>query len=82
MVKIMKLIAVAKKGKEFVHSTEWAYFAPDSSADRIAKSLNENKYMLNDGEKWQVYDYDYMQENYVIYRLSIYRNAIKKHYLF
>ena len=44
----MKLIAVAKKGKEFVHSTERAYFAPDSSADRIAKSLNENKYMLCD----------------------------------
>ena len=82
MVKSMKLLAVTKKGKEFVHSTERAYFSSDSSADRIAKSLNENNYMLNDGEKWQVYDYDYMQENYVIYRISIYKNTVKTHRLF
>lgn len=42
----MKLIAVAKKGKEFVHSTERAYFAPDSSADRIADLLNEKSIRL------------------------------------
>ena len=71
----MKLIAVAKKGKEFIHSTERAYFAPDSSADRIAKSLNENKYKLKDGEIWHVYDYDITQDLYVTGRLTIYRGA-------
>lgn len=40
------------------------YFA-SANAQKIADFLNKNKYKLSDGEKWYVYDYDFMQDFYV-----------------
>lgn len=74
----MKLIAKTQKGKEFFHSRTEAYFAPDSSANKICKIMNDVKFRLkSENEVWYVYDYDWIQEDYVTHRLSIYRESIK-----
>lgn len=73
----MKLIAKTQKGTEFFHSRKEAYFAPDSSAEKICTIMNEVKYSLkSDGELWYVYDYDFSQEMYVTRRLRIRKGVI------
>lgn len=74
----MKLIAKTQKGKEFLHSKENAFFAPDASANKICKIMNDVKFRIkNDTELWFVYDYDISQDMYVTGRLSIYKGQIK-----
>lgn len=74
----MKLIAKTQKGTEFLHSRKNAFFAPDSSANKICKIMNDTKFRLkSENEIWHVYDYDWMQEDYVTHRLSIYRGVVK-----
>lgn len=74
----MKLIAKTQKGTEFFHSKENAFFVPNSSANKICKIMNDTKFRLkSENEVWYVYDYDFMQEDYVTHRLSIYRGVIK-----
>ena len=74
----MKLIAKTQKGKEFLHSKQNAFFAPDSSANKICKIMNDVKFRLqNDTEIWHVYDYDITQDLYVTGRLTIYRGQVK-----
>lgn len=59
-----KLIAKTRIGTEYLHSKQHAFFV-ERNAQKIADSLNKNKYQLNDGETWHVYDFDYMQQFYV-----------------
>lgn len=67
----MKLIAKAQRGREFLHSKENAFFAPNSSANKICKLLNDSKFRLkSENEVWHVYDYDLMQEYYVTQKIS------------
>ena len=74
----MKLIAKTQKGTEFFHSKENAFFVPNSSANKICKIMNDSKFRLkSENEIWHVYDYDFTQEMYVMYRLSIYRGVVK-----
>lgn len=74
----MKLVAKTQKGTEFSHSKKNAFFAPDSSADKICKIMNDVKFRIeNDNEVWHVYDYDFTQDNYVDSRLSIYKGKVK-----
>ena len=74
----MKLIAKTQKGTEFFHSKKEAYFAPDSSAEKICTIMNKVKYSLkSDEELWYVYDYDFSQDLYVTGKLSIYKGQIK-----
>lgn len=74
----MKLIAKAIKGKEFFHSRKDAAFAPDSSANKICKIMNDERFRLNNkNEVWHVYDYDFSMKDYVLYRLSIYKGIVK-----
>lgn len=74
----MKLIAKAQRGKEFLHSKKDAFFAPDASAKKICKIMNDVKFRIkNDTELWFVYDYDFSQDMYVTGRLSIYKGQIK-----
>ena len=74
----MKLIAKTQKGTEFFHSNKNAFFAPDSSADKICKVMNDVKFRIeNDNEVWHVYDYDFTQDMYVTGRLSIYKGQVK-----
>ncbi len=68
----MKLIAKAPKGREFLHSKENAFFASNTSANKICKLLNDTNFRLkNENEVWYVYDYDFIQEYYVTQRISI-----------
>lgn len=78
----MRLIAKTQKGKEFFHSKQNAFFAPDSSASKICAIMNDVKFRLkSDSEIWYVYDYDITQDLYVAGRLSIYKGQVKlKHY--
>ena len=74
----MKLIAKTQKGKEFLHSNQNAFFAPDSSANEICKVMNDVKFRLtSENELWFVYDYDFSQDLYVTGKLSIYKGQIK-----
>lgn len=74
----MKLIAKAPKGAEFFHSRKDAFFVPDSSADKICNIMNTEKFRLkNETEVWHVYDYDWMQQDYVTQRLSIYKGIVR-----
>ena len=74
----MKLIAKTQKGTEFFHSKKNAFFAPDSSANKICKIMNDVKFRIeNENEVWHVYDYDFTQEDYVDSRLSIYKGKVK-----
>ena len=74
----MKLIAKTQKGTEYLHSKNEAYFAPDASAEKICKIMNEVKFRLNSGnETWWIYDYDFSQEVYVTHRLRIYKGIVK-----
>ena len=74
----MKLIAKTQKGIEFIHSKKNAFFAPDSSANKICKIMNDMKFRIkNDNEVWHVYDYDFTQDYYVTSRLSIYKGQVK-----
>lgn len=69
-----KLIAKTQEGKEFFHSKKNTFFA-STNAQKIADVLNKNKYQLQDGEKWFVYDYDYSQDFYVEHRIYIASNG-------
>ena len=71
-----KLIAKTKEGIEFYHSKTDAFFAA-SNAQKIADTLNGNKYKLNDGEKWHVYDYDCSQDAYVTFNIYISKGVFK-----
>lgn len=74
----MKLIAKTQKGTEFLHSKKNAFFAPDSSANKICKIMNDVKFRIeNENEVWHVYDYDFTQDMYVTGRLSIYKGQVK-----
>ena len=74
----MKLVAKTQNGTEFLHSKKNAFFAPDSSANKICKIMNDVKFRIeNDNEMWHVYDYDFSQDMYVTGRLSIYKGQVK-----
>ena len=74
----MKLIAKTQKGTEFLHSKKNAFFAPDSSANKICKIMNDVKFRIeNENEVWHVYDYDFTQDMYVTGRLYIYKGQVK-----
>lgn len=74
----MKLIAKTQKGEEFVHSKINAFFVPDSSAKKICKIMNDAKFRIkSENETWYVYDYDFTMDDYVFYKLSIYRGVVK-----
>jgi len=69
-----KLIAITKTGAEFFHSKNNCFFA-STRAETIADILNKNKYKISEGETWHVYDYDFMQDQYVINRININKNT-------
>ena len=74
----MKLIAQTIKGSEFLHSKELAFFVPNASADKICKVMNDVRFRLkNENEIYHVYEYDIMQDAYVMHRLSIYKGIVK-----
>ena len=74
----MKLIAMAIKGKEYLHSRQNAFFVSDRSAKKICEIMNNVKFRIkNDSETWHIYDYDFTQESYVTGKLTIYKGIVK-----
>jgi hypothetical protein len=74
-----KLIAKTIDGKEFLHTKKNTFFA-SANAKKIADILNKSKYDIKTGEKWYVYDYDYMQQFYTTQRIYITnKGMIKAH---
>lgn len=74
----MKLIAMAVKGKEYLHSRQNAFFVSDRSAKKICEVMNDVKFRIkNDSETWHIYDYDFTQESYVTGKLTIYKGIVK-----
>ena len=74
----MKLIAQTVKGFEYMHSKELAFFVPNASADKICKVMNDVRFRLkNENEIYHVYEYDFMQKDYVTHRLRIYKGIVK-----
>lgn len=54
----MKIAAKTREGAEFCYSASSAHKISERSAARIVEALNENRYQLRPGEKWNVYDID------------------------
>ena len=74
----MKLIAKTQKGKEFFHSKQNAFFAPNSSANKIWKVMNDVTFSFqNDPEIWHFYYYVITQDLYFTGRLTIYIGQVK-----
>jgi hypothetical protein len=67
-----KLIAKTTIGAEYSHSRNNSFFV-SANAEKIAKILNDNNYLLNanNNEKWHVYDYDFSQENYCFKSINL-----------
>ena len=72
-----KRIAKTIIGTEFLHSKKDCFFAPAASAQKMCDLMNEAKYRLKDGETWCVYDYDWSDEMYVMWRLSLRKGHLK-----
>ena len=49
-------IAIAPKGKEFLYRRTSMTAVPNGRAQEIADALNEQKYLIRDGEVWHVYE--------------------------
>ena len=74
----MKLIAKTNKGTEYLHSKKNAFFVSDNSAEKICKIMNDTKFRLkSENEIWHTYDYDFTQDLYVSYKLTIYKGIVK-----
>lgn len=73
----MKLLAIAPKGREYLHSRQNAGYAPDASAQKICDILNQIKYLLKDGETWHIYDYDFTMDDYIFQKFTIRKGFVK-----
>lgn len=54
----MKIVALAKKGAEFMYRSATAHAVPEKRAAEIAAALNLVNYKTDPGLVWYVYDVD------------------------
>lgn len=73
----MKVIARSVLGKEFLYTYNGAFFAPDSSAQKMADIMNANKFQLKAGETWHVHDKQYGDDMKVYRKLFFSRGILK-----
>lgn len=54
----MKVLAIAKKGAEYLYNPYTAHKVSERSAERIREALNDAEYMLHKhpGGTWNIYD--------------------------
>lgn len=52
------IIAKTFTGKEFMYSRNESYSVSKQNSTRIRKILNDNNYLLKDGETWHLYNVD------------------------
>jgi len=70
-----KFIAIAPIGKEFYFRSSTMIATPTASAEKIAKALNNAKYLLKDGETWHVYDNDSYYNGNICKQIKSYRTG-------
>ena len=73
----MKLIAKTIIGREFVYSKKECFYAPDSSAEKMAAELTAMKYKIDDGQKWNVYDRDWYTDSFCCKKLYYWRGELR-----
>lgn len=73
----MKVIARSVLGKEFLYTYKGAFFAPNSSAQKMADIMNANKFQLKDGETWFVHDMQWGDDMKVFQKLFFNRGKLK-----
>lgn len=73
----MKIVALSVKGKEFLFSYKNAFFAPDSSAQKMADILNKNQYKTTSDTTWFVHDKQYGDTDRIFYKLYFNRGKLK-----
>lgn len=51
-------VAIAVKGKEFLYKRSSMIVVPNGRANDVVRVLNNNRYLLKDGEIWHSYEND------------------------
>ena len=51
-------VAIAVKGKEFLYKRSSMIAVPNGRANDVVRVLNNNRYLLKDGEIWHSYEND------------------------
>lgn len=51
-------VAIAVKGKEFLYKRSSMITVPNGRANDVVRILNNNRYLLKDGEIWHAYEND------------------------
>lgn len=69
----MKVVAKAIQGKEFFYSARSAHRVPAASAGKILSVLNENRFQLEPGEIWHLYELDEYSGGYDFAMLQRFR---------
>lgn len=77
----MKIVALSIKGKEFLFSYKNAFFAPNSSAQKMADILNRNKYMITEDTIWFVHDRQYEDTFKISKKLYFNHGKLKSKYI-
>ena len=54
----MKVVAISRKGEEFLYQYKTAHKVPKTKAEEYCKVLNDIRYNLKDGEVWAIHDVD------------------------
>lgn len=73
----MKLIAKTFIGREYCYSKKECFYAPDSSAEKMAEQMTAIKYKIEDGQKWHVYDQDWYTDTFCFRKLYYWRGELR-----
>ena len=71
---MQKFIAITTPGTEFLFRRSSAIVTPAASAEKIAAALNAAKYQIKPGEKWHVYENEYI-DDYINKQIKTYRTG-------
>lgn len=78
----MKIVAITKKGIEYVYSVRTAHFVSERSANKICDVLNEYRFKIKGDEVWYVYDvdrYDTAYDYAMMQKFSVRKGIVKRH---
>lgn len=77
----MYILALAKKGAEFMYNPKTAHQVSKNSAEKIKNVLNQLKYKIkSDGQVWHIYEADRYDAayDYAMFQRFTIRNGIIK----
>lgn len=78
----MKIVAITKKGIEYVYSARTAHFVSERSANKICEVLNEYRFKIKGDEIWYVYDvdqYDMAYDYAMMQKFSVRKGIVKRY---